>query len=270
MDDFEYDIYRQAPVISGAIDAKTDISEDELKKYQGCRVLVTDSNKIDNSILSSIFQRMEIDYTIQTSENSAITEIVEFGNYYDIVLIDQYIEENLVVNLVSSIRYDKRFDTMPIVIMIPLGEEKHTNLSKYGINAILKKPLMASHIYTLFDIFVGDLHKHILNINRGMEHTNGDLELYHTILREFLNNYSQADRDIIKFIYREEYDRLGQFIVDIEGLSGTIGADIFHTVTAELLKKYRENNYQDISFLLPRFRNELYKVLNRIKKNLDK
>ena len=208
MDNFEYDIYKEPPILSGVITGKETILENELKKYQGCRALVADSNKIDDSILSSIFERMEIDYVIKASETSAITEIVEFGNYYDVVIIDQYIEDNVAVDLVSSIRHDKRFDTMPIILMIPLGEDKHGDLSRYGINGILRKPLMASHIYSAFDIFIGDLSQKILDIEEGLEHTNGDIDLYQSILEEFINNYSQADKDIIKFIYREEFKLL--------------------------------------------------------------
>ena len=110
----------------------------------------------------------------------------------------------------------------------------------------------------------------ILDIEDGLSHTNNDKELYKMILQDFQNHYKEVDREIIKYIYREEYSKLGETIVDIEGLSGTMGAILFHQVSKEMLKKYRDKDYQRIAFLLPRFRNELYKLLDKIEKYMSR
>ncbi len=270
MQNSNHEIYldQAPPVISGIIEGKMSISDEDLLKYESCRVLVADANDIDDSILFSVFERMGVNSNITKSENVAMREIVEYGNYYDIVFIDQYIPETGALDLARSIRNDSRYDTMPLIIMSHLGEDEPGNLIRNGINGLLRKPLTAGSIYSVFEIFVGNKSSMILNVNKGIEHTNGSDELYKMILREFLEQYNEADRNIIQYIYREEYRKLGEAIVDMEGLGGTMGAILFHEVTKEMLRKHRDGDYQGIAFLIPRFKNELYKLLDKIKKYL--
>lgn len=269
-DRIEISLYEPPPVISGVIEGNIGITDDDLKKFESSRILIADANKIDSSILSSIFNRMGAISKVVKTETDTIKEVVEYGNYYDLLFIDQYIPENGIIDLAESIRYDSRFDSMPLIGMSHLGEDEPGTLIRNGINGLIRKPLMSGSIYSVLEIFIGEKAFLILSIEEGISHTNGNKELYKMILEDFREHYHEVDRTIIQYIYREEYIKLGETIVDIEGLGGTMGAILFHELTKEMLKKYRKEDYQGIAFLIPRFKNELYKLLDKIDRYIDK
>jgi len=250
------------PVVYGSIRAKP--YETDINKFKYSRVLIAENNEQDASVIVSILDSIKIDYTVTNSVLSTTKDIVEFGNYYDLIFINHYIPENGAKDLIKSIRVDSRFDTMPIVVMLQLGEEEPIELIEVGANGFVEKPLMRDNLYSVFDIFIDDRAKYILKIDDGLEHTNGIQDLYISLLKDFLTQYKESDRNIIQHIYREEYEKLGALIVDIDGLSGTIGAELLHKVTQIMLEKYREEKYYGISYMLPIYKNELKKVINAI------
>jgi len=252
------------PVVYGSIKGKPSITEAEMCKFKYSRVLIAENDKRDASIILSILERMKIDYTITENVLSTLKETIEFGNYYDILFVNQYLPEKGAKDLVESIRSDSRFENMPIVIMIELGDKEPINLIKAGANGFVEKPLMGDKVYGAFDIFVGDKSTYILKIDDGLSHTNDNQELYILLLEDFVQQYSESDRTIIQYLYREDYEKLGELIVDIEGLSGTIGALLLHKITQMMLEGYRNKSYYELSSLLPIYKNELQKVLNAI------
>jgi len=250
------------PVVYSSIRAKP--YETDIDKFKYSRILIAEESEQDASVIVSILDSIKIDYTVTNSVLSSTKDIVEFGNYYDLILINNYIPESGAKDLIESIRVDSRFDTMPIVVMLQLGEEEPIELIETGANGFIEKPIMRDNLYSVFDIFIGDRAKYILKVDDGLKHTNNIQDLYISLLKDFITQYKESDRKIIQYIYREEYEELGALIVDIDGLSGTIGAELLHKVTQIMLEKYRKEMYYGISSMLPIFKNELKKVLNAI------
>jgi len=250
------------PVVYGSIRAKP--YKTDINKFKYSRILIAEDNEQDASIIESILDNAKIDSTLTNSVLSTTKDIVEFGNYYDLIFINHNIPENGAKDLIDSIRIDSRFDTMPIVVMLQLGEKEPIELIEAGANGFVEKPLMEDTIYSVFDTFIDNKAKYILHIDSGLKHTNGIKDLYISLLQDFLTQYKESDREIIQHIYREEHEKLGALIVDIDGLSGTIGAELLHKVTQIMLEKYREEKYYGISSMLPIYKNELKKVINAI------
>jgi len=116
------------PIIYGNIKCKSSISESEMSKFKYSRVLIAENSKQDASIILSIMERMKIDFTITENVLSTLRATVEFANYYDLLFINQYIPETGAKDLIESIRSDSRFEVIPIIVMVELGDNEPINL----------------------------------------------------------------------------------------------------------------------------------------------
>jgi hypothetical protein len=60
--------------------------------------------------------------------------------------------------------------------------------------------------------------------------------------------------------------KLEEFIVDLDGLSGTIGAKSLHALLQDMMRMLREDDMQSILASVAKFGNEMEKVLYLIDK----
>ncbi|WP_175565982.1 response regulator [Halodesulfovibrio marinisediminis] len=95
-----------------------------------------------------------------------------------------------------------------------------------------------------------------IDAEAGLKYMNGDLALYHKILRNFKTNYEDAHNSL-KHLLKENKKEATRLLHTLKGLSASIGAKELHSITKEL----------EVSFdssLLTSFDQELEKVLKDI------
>ena len=255
------------PVLSGVLTPKESVAGEDFIKFQGSRILLVDKDASEVRVIKSILENGNIMVDVIPDVEKAYEEIEEFGKFYDIVLFDLPQSVQKTLEIAKKIRGDRRFGDMAIVVMSDAQSMPESSvMTQSGVNAFILKPLTAGHLYEILDIFIAQRAIEILDAKEGIANMNGDEKLYLYVLSEFVRDYRDSYIKLIEILYKGDRRKLEEFIVDLDGLSGTIGAKSLHALLQNMLKMLREDDMQSILASIAKFGNEMEKVLYLIEK----
>jgi PleD family two-component response regulator len=267
MDRKEGALESSLPVLSGTLTAREGVGSEDFMKFEGSRILLVDGDRIEVKVIKSILENGNMIVDVAPDAGKAYEGIEEFGKFYDIVLFDLGESASETLKIAKKIRADRRFRDMAIVVMADAESMPESSvMTRSGVNAFILKPLTAGHLYEILDIFVADRAAETLDTREGIANMNGDEELYRAILSEFVRNYSDSYTRLIEILYKGDMKKLEEFIVDLDGLSGTIGAKSLHALLQDMMRMLREDDMQSILASVAKFGNEMEKVLYLIDK----
>jgi hypothetical protein len=153
-----------------------------------------------------------------------------------------------------------------------------------GMNGYLAKPLRKGKLFSVFSLFITDKspdrrskvreEKKIisldgLNIERGIYQSNSNEIFYKEILSEFKDAYSKSDEIFENLINDFRYEQLRMLCVDINGLSGAIGAEDMHELTTTILQTIAYKKHELLPTFVQEYSRELHKINTSIEKYLS-
>jgi HPt (histidine-containing phosphotransfer) domain-containing protein len=149
-----------------------------------------------------------------------------------------------------------------------------------GLSGFLPKPLNISQLYTAFSHYLpGKKHQPYtvgksagrpeklkgIDITVGLQHSNGNELIYKEVLAEFLDIYGDTDKLIDKLYSQKRRSQLKQLLLDLMGLTGTIGAKRLYAAANEMYKLFLYNKLS----LMQNFTKEYTEALNELKKSIS-
>ena len=90
------------------------------------------------------------------------------------------------------------------------------------------------------------------------------------MLLQFRNNYQYSDKKIEFYIKINDLKMLQKTLVDLIGLSGSIGAKKLFELSKQMYKDFIFSRFEEIMFRLPEFSKELERVCSLIDTFLEK
>ncbi len=272
-------------------DRNTDTSE--YQPLKGMKLLVVEDNEINRQVAIELLN--DAGAFVDTAEHGgkALEILATKSNpdYYDVILMDIQMPVMDGFETTKRIRENIRYQKLPIVAMTAhaLSEERERCLEAGMIDHVAK-PLNPEALFRTLQPWNRTVIESLnmeeyrskfyanwknedqlpaiegLNCRAGLNLVAGNLELYYSLLRRFVEEQSDASRVIKEAIANGELEIVARRVHSIKGVSGNIGALEIYELSIEFESAIRENQADKILEKYSVFSQYLEKLLLRITK----
>jgi CheY-like chemotaxis protein len=283
------------PIFEKHFDETPDVKREDFRRFANRRILVAEDNPVNSKLILMLFSKSGIYMDVAENGLEALVklkEAVKSSKPYDLVLMDVHMPKMDGLEATKAIRNEHILQDIPVLALTASTEpEEIESILKSGMNGFLNKPIKLGKIYTAFNIFLTDgegeksggdskefkqeidrgepSRLKVLDTQKGLEYTNHDKSLYRTILIDFLKNYADAGDKFQKYIKNKEFHSLQSLIIDLEGLTGTIGADELYSFMKEISRSISSNGFENIERFAPYLQQRLDRLVNATKLYLN-
>lgn len=277
----------ELPVIKEPIEELPGIDREDFSKFSTREVLVVEDNKINQKLILTLLNASGISLATAEDGVEALEKLRAPGAHYDLVLMDVNMPNMDGLQATREIRKDKRLRDIPVVALTAStsGDEVEAILES-GMNAYLDKPIVLGKLYRAFEIFMEEYRRrkenigneekaagvHIdsetLDVEKGLRYSNNDRGLYAMLLEDFLATYADSDKKLSQWIKEKDYDSIRSMIVDLEGITGTLGAGRLYSLTKKIRQVLDRRTYSILSDFLDEYREELQRLKEEVGKYL--
>jgi CheY-like chemotaxis protein len=258
-----------------------------LVSFKNARILVVEDNEINLKMLLKVLEHSKM--SIKTAKNGREALEVLAGlnrDELDLILMDINMPVMDGYRATTLIREDSKWQDIPIIALSALNlEQEIKKMKDVGMDAFLSKPLNLKQLYTVFKMYLKDLHidkktsSHDpkldklqlpeIDLKSALNGVGDDVDILKDIMSQFRSDYRNSDKKIEFYIQINDTKMLQKTLIDLIGLSGNIGAKKLFAISKELYKDFIFSKFDDILIKLPDFSRTLKIVCESIDKFLD-
>ncbi|MDD5359515.1 MAG: response regulator [Sulfurovaceae bacterium] len=240
------------PIFRGTIYNKENISIDNFLEFKDINILAVEDNIINQKLLTAILSSPGINVDIANNGLECLDKVLTQKIQYDLILMDISMPIMDGYEASINIRNDETLNTLPIVSLTALVlDTEIEKMYQSGINAFLAKPLKLGQLYTVFEMFLGHKKTNVvdtktkkekitqlpgLDIEDGIKKTNNSEILYNEVLKEFLDAYGNSAETFEILVDEQRYEQLKMLLLDLKGLTSSIGANSMFKLSDEVFK----------------------------------
>jgi len=253
------------------------ISLSSFVKFENKKILLVEDNVINQKVFIGVLGKSNMHISIAKHGKEALNILAKEKDF-DIIFMDINMPVMDGYTASIKIRENSEFTNIPIIALSALtSNDEVAKMFASGMNGYLAKPLRKEKLFTVFSIYLENITQiqeqskqndskeqfafYGLNINLGISKSSSNEVFYKEILLEFKDAYGNIDRVFEKLVHDFRYEQLKILVIDIKGLTGTIGAEKLNTIVTNLLKNLSQKKYDDIAPLIIAYKEEL-KLLN--------
>jgi CheY-like chemotaxis protein len=277
----------KAKVIESDLSESKNITQESFKVFSGRKLLIVEDNIINQKVLTNLLRLSGMEISIANNGREAVDMVRNGKTRFDLVLMDINMPVMDGYSATQAIRYEKQFDTLPIVAFTALLlESEIQKMFKSGVNAFLSKPLNIGKLYTAMALFLLDESSSVsveevvnvpvaeieyvsLDVEAGIRHSNNNEALYIEVLKEFLSAYGKSDQVFATLVREQRYAQLKMLCLDMKGLTGSIGADDMHEEIGEIYKLLLYNKFDLLPTYIKVYSKELMSLVRSIELYLE-
>jgi len=256
------------------------IIQESFSDFNGIRLLIVEDNIINQKVLSNILKPSGIKIRIANNGREAVDMVKESTKKFDLVLMDINMPVMDGYMATQMIRMESEFDTLPIVAFTALAlDSEKQKIFNSGMNAFLTKPLKIGELYTVFKMFVADMHEgqkvqhhkiveqtDTLDTQAGIRYSNNNEAFYMEVLKEFMDAYGQSSEQFAKLVREHRYEQVKMLCLDMKGLAGSIGAKDMY----ELINQINQCVIYNKQELLVSYTDRYQKELRKLNKSIER
>lgn len=244
--------------------------------FKGARLLVVEDNMLNQKIIKNVLKQSGIELDIAENGQIALDFLFKEKREYDLILMDISMPVMDGITTTRVIRRASRFNHLPIVTFtaFSLGPEIEA-MFEAGANAYLVKPLNIKQLYTVFTLFMGNVNRGLslrkmleiqgLDIEKGLENTEGDLQNYKDMLTDFMHRYHSSIELVPKWIEEKRYDRVQLECKELLPFLSQIGAYDMHKMVQEMQLQFTYRNEHLLEKFKLLYRTKMQALLDTIK-----
>jgi CheY-like chemotaxis protein len=286
------------------IEPKPKVKKEDLSLFKNIEILIAEDNIINQRVIAGLLDGSGFKLIMANNGQEAIEKLSKHPNV-DLILMD--INMNIMdgYTATKTIREYSEYDDIPIFALTANSLQKDIDIAmKCGMQGYLTKPLNIDSLYEkLFTLFsesdkekkekryydetlnyeeavesqvsqptltTKKYHFTDLDADLGLENSNNSKELYATLLKNFLEMYSDATPVLTSIIKERRYTEGVHFVHDIKGLAAYLGGEKVVAITERLEKEFKSEKLNEHSILINKFARELEKLLADINSYLKK
>jgi CheY-like chemotaxis protein len=251
--------------------------------FRKSKIMIVEDNEINLRMILKILEYSRMSIIVARNGQEAIDKLNKLGkgDKVDLILMDINMPVMDGYRATTIIKNNKRFKDVPVVALSALNlDQEIDKMKKVGMSAFLPKPLNLKQLYTIFKIYLkSDLSgkdktvekddcKKIkipgIILKRAMVNVGYDKNILKDIMNRFRSDYRYSDKRIGFYIKVNDIKMLKKTLIDLIGLSGTIGATPLHEIIKEMYKDFIFSRFDDLLTKLPSYSRELEVVCNSI------
>ena len=257
------------PVLRTPIETKQTVDRAAFKQFEGESILIVDDDAINRKLLLTLLDGSGITAVTAVDGLEALQRLQEAPRKFILVLMDVNMPRMNGLETTREIRNDPDLRDIPVIALTAsTSPDEVEAIVQSGMNAFLDKPINISKLYRVFEMFApyGIARKEnrsvptpdgeIFDPKQGLEYSSGNMQLYESLLRDFLETYETAPESLKEALAVEDYDTLETIIIDMEGISGTVGARRLHDAVVQLHRAINDRDRAAIDTAIDRMRAE--------------
>lgn len=253
------------------------ISKGHFKEFAGTRVLVAEDNLINQKVISGLLADSGIEIVMADDGKEALDILKKDANFA-FILMDAHMPRIDGFEATRQIRANPDYDHILVVALS--GDTAPDDIKKMqaaGMQEHLEKPLRMDDLYDIFyayayneeenstDEFIEVVMTSELNGDEGLSVCGGDIEFYHEILNQFVENYSNSAELIHDYLANDQMQKADKLLLDIIGITANIGAIILHDIAKELKDALADTHEKSYLTLADEYHKHLHYLLRDIK-----
>jgi len=250
-----------------------DITRDSFVEFATRRVLAVEDNPVNRKLIETLLAGSGIDLETAVDGVEALEMLRAAKHPFEVVLMDVNMPRMDGLECTRQIRKDPKLSsTCVLALTASTTPEEVEAIVESGMDGYLEKPIVLGQLYTAFSRCFsrerGEIEEQkspVLDERKGLEFTNGDRELYQTILEDFLQRYEQAPDEFARLIKEKDLSGLKTLIIDLEGLSGTMGASELYKEVLKIKELLEQAPIAMLQEYEPTFR----ETFERLKKKIN-
>ncbi|NOR56690.1 MAG: response regulator, partial [Sulfurovum sp.] len=242
---------------------------ESFSSFSGKHVLIVEDNEINQKVLLSILAKSGMVLHIANNGEEAVDFMLTEKEKIDFIFMDINMPVMDGYIATQHIRRDARFNEVPIVALTALvADHEIDKMFDMGMNGYLPKPLHIEKLYTALDMFLttaSESEEKIestvsptmklegLDLEEGLRRMKGNEVFYKEVLKEFLDAYAQSDEVFESLVKEQRFVQVNMLLLDMKGLTGTIGAMEMHDLLSEIQQKIIYNKEEIIDTCVASF-----------------
>ncbi len=267
------------------IEADEDIKNEVSIDRGVINVLLVEDNRMNRLLMVEMLLTlgMEVDAAINGKE--ALIMLTSEPEKYDIIFMDIMMPVMNGIEATVSIRSEARFKDMPIIAMSAdiSKEDRHRSIIS-GMNEHINKPVDIEQIRSVIKRFVTkksasiDAKKELTKLNekqieivnkikeikadgvdieKGLQKINYNIEMYKELLKTFSKQLKESYYDLENLHKQREFDKMGEIIHEVKGVSGNLCIDSIFELFIRLSKSVKDKDYSETAKLIYEFNSNL-------------
>jgi len=234
--------------------APATVSTDAPRVLLGARILLAEDNTINQQIAVELLESTGATVTVVSNGREAVDALlrVPYPPPCDVVLMDLQMPEMDGYQATAQIRADSRFASLPIIAMTAHATlEERNRCLEAGMNDHVSKPI---HPNVLFETVSRYYHPAAaaetpvdrlpviegLNTAEGLQRVGGNRKLYLKLLRQFLDQESDAALRIRESLVAGDRVLAERVAHTVKGVAGNLGATEVQAAAGDVERAIRE------------------------------
>ncbi|CAN2040845.1 two-component system, sensor histidine kinase and response regulator [Candidatus Magnetomoraceae bacterium gMMP-15] len=261
--------------------------------FKNLHILLVEDNLINQKVAIEILKQVGIINLDIANNGREAFEAISKDNSYDIVFMDIQMPEMDGFQSTTLIRQHSEFDNIPIIAMTAHALKGHRERCfEAGMNDYITKPLNQKQFFSIMRkwtkvkeanlgtkiqkqatkaTFEKKNNNEILGIhlNEALERVNGNLHIFKTILKLFIEQYGSTISEIKDEFKNQNIDEAAVLIHTFKGVIGNISAYNLHSAIIKLEDAVKKNQLDKIDLLLNKVEQHFNQVMESIKNFLS-
>ncbi|PIP40119.1 MAG: histidine kinase [Desulfobacterales bacterium CG23_combo_of_CG06-09_8_20_14_all_51_8] len=252
----------------------------DIGKIRGAHALVVEDNQINQQVATEILSQAGVSASIANNGKEAV-DIVQ-SNSFDVILMDiqmPVMDGYTATGEIKKLFARRAVKPVPIIAMTAhaISGEKEKCLSA-GMDDYVTKPIDPDYLYDVLikwiqlefptgfpessddrsrkapepEILFPD-HLPGFNLDEGLRRIGGNKRLYLTLLKEFHENYADADKIIKSGLADGNRDAVATYLHRIKGVAGNLSAHRLFDAVREFESAVKDNRQNDFQALFDQF-----------------
>jgi CheY-like chemotaxis protein len=256
--------------------------------FRTSRLMIVEDNEINLRMILKILEYSRMHIIVARNGEEAINKLHSLSDdeMVDLILMDINMPIMDGYTATSIIKEDSKLKDIPVVALSALNlDQEIDKMEGVGMSAFLPKPLNLKQLYTIFktylkpetqpepttvakEDFAEDELPGIV-LKRALINVGYDKNILKDIMNRFKSDYRYSDKRLAFYIKVDDTKMLKKTLIDLIGLSGTIGAISLHNIVKDMYKSFIFSKFDAILDELPKYSEELELVCNSIDKFLE-
>ncbi len=279
--------------VSTELGVRKDVAS--FREIRGARVLLAEDNEINQQVAKEILE--EAGLAVELANNGKEAVEMAFAGNYDAVLMDIQMPVMGGFEATEKIRNaESEMRHIPIIAMTAhaMAGDKEKSLAA-GMNDHVTKPIDPDELFKALLEWIEPLERQIperqkmpvaakvesdtageledfpgISLTVGLSRVGGKEELYKRLLKKFFDGNRDKAAEIREALDSEDTETAARLVHTVKGVSGNLGAQDLHSVSADLEREIKEGEADSLESAFLDFKNAFGVVLKGIEASIQK
>jgi len=266
-------------------DKHRSLPKEKLKTLKPKKILIAEDNRLNHKVLGEILSDTPLELLFVENGEEALAIINSSVEKFDLIILDINMPKLNGYETAMEIRKLQKYHNTPILALTAdVMQDAIDKTYEVGMQGHIAKPIIVNSFYEkLYKVLAEDetiyLSSQENNINgtvykefspsKALVHLHGDEELYHTLLKDFKDLYSNSANELEELLREAKFEDARAKAVDIKDVAFNVGAYKLYEDAADMQYTFEKGSRGNYLEILGHYKDALYSLIKEIDRYLQ-